>query len=418
MPLFRYEALRSDGGETSGTLEATDSRAAAASLRGESLFVLEVAPATGATAAIASGGGAGRSTTAGTGPRGLGAVLPIRSRDRVFLFRHLALMLRSGLTVVEALRVCRDQSTKRAMAAALDRVLSAVQSGRSLSEAMEAEPRVFPFFTVKLVESAEVSGELDDILQRAAVFIERRALLKASILTSLTYPAVVVLAALGVATFMIVKVIPKFASFFAQRRLTLPWSTQTLMDISTFVQSHGPGIVIGILLAVGAFIAAWLTERGRYAIDRAALRIPVVGGILTMGAMAALGSTLGTLLRSGVTLLESLQVTARLMGNRALRARVEGASEAILGGRDLASSLTDPIIPPTVPQVVAVGERTGALADVLAEIGEFYDGELQAAIRRMSALIEPVLIIVVGGMVGFVYFAFFQAVFQLASGGR
>jgi type IV pilus assembly protein PilC len=414
MPLFGYTAMGTDGREVQGDLEATDARDAASILRSRSLYVLNLAPA-GATAVP--------DPQRDDAPRPehrhtlLARLRPIRSHDRVAFFRQLALMQRSGLTLIEGLRVVHRQADKPTMADAIARVIMAIQNGRTFSDALSAEPRVFPAFAIKLIQSAEASGELDVVLDRIAAFMERQAQLRTHLLTSLTYPAIVVVVSLAVAVFLVVKVIPRFSAYLSQRQVALPWSAQFLMSISEWIQTYGPALGVIILVLLIGLLAAARWRPGQLVLHRFALRIPVVGGVLMSSAMATFGRTLGMLLRSGVSLLDSLRITRQVMGNQMIAHRIHTAGEQVLAGRDLAGALDDPVFPPAVTRVVAVGEQTGSLSEVLEELGQFYDDQLQTAIRRMSAMIEPAMILILGVMVGFVYFAFFQAVFRLATAG-
>jgi len=408
---YAYKAMNARGGEARGRIDAADPRAAAAALRDRGLYVMDLS--TGSAPAAAQD----PAPATGAGRRRVARFRRITARDRVMFFSQLALMLRSGLTLVEALRVARRQQRKAGMARAIDRVIDRIQQGQTFSQAIADQPRCFPPFTAKLVESAEASGELDVVLDRISDFLDRQATLRNNLLTSLTYPAIVVIVSLAVAAFLVIKVIPRFSSYLAQRQISLPWATRMLMDVSAALREWGPWLGIATLAGLVALAATWMSPAGRLGLDRAALRIPLIGRLLSTGAMATFGQTLGMLLRSGVSLLESLRLTSRILGNRAIARRIDLAGEQILAGRDLAGTLDNPVLPPIVPHVVAVGEQTGTLSDVLEELGRFYNEQLQTMIRRMSSLIEPVMILVLGTMVGFVYFAFFQAVFRLATSG-
>lgn len=432
MLLFHYIALDEGGQELKGSVEASDVRSAAVLLRRQGLFVVALNPprplqapspiskAIEGAASTPEGDPPDEGTGDIIGPlrRGLGRLRPIRDRDRILFLQQAALMLRSGLTLLQCLEETVKTTSKPRFAAVLARMSQAIQSGKSFSQAMAEGGKAFPPIVIKLVESAEASGEMDVVLDQLAVYLDRKAQVRANLLTSLTYPSVVVLVTIGVVTFLVVKVIPRFARFFAARQATLPWSTQFLLDLAGFVNRYGLFIVAGLLIILSSGVAAYMSPRGRPIFDRALLMLPVIGKLLKAGAMAHFGRTLSILLRSGVTLLESLQIVQGIIGNRAMAGCIERAAEQILGGRDLAAGLRHPVIPPLVPQVVAVGERTGALVHVLEELGQFYDRQLQSLTKQMSALIEPVLILIIGGIVGFVYFAFFQALFRLSTGGR
>lgn len=409
MPVFQYTALNRQGQEVKGDVEAADQRSAVASLRGRALFVLNV---------NGTGGGAAETETGGQQYSMLARIRPVFGQDYVIFLQQLALMLRTGLTVLQALEVCQEQTNKARFAYALERMRGAIQGGKSLSQAFAQEKSHFSRLLVKLLESAEASGELDVVLERAAEDLERKMEVRRKLLTSLAYPSVVVLSAIGVSVFLVWKVIPKFAAFFARRGASLPWSTQFLVDLSDWFANYGLYALAGVIVAIIAFVVSYMTKPGHFFWDRFFLSVPVIGKVLTSAAMAQSTQTLFVLLNSGVTLLDSLRIAGQVIGNQAIAHRFETAAESILKGNDLASSMKHPIVPAMIPHAVAVGERTGSLPPVLEKLSEFYDRDLQGRIRRMSALVEPAMILVVGGMVGFVYMAFFQAVFSLATAGR
>ena len=416
MPFYQYLALDEAGREHPGRLEAGDVRAAANILRGRSLYVVEIKDCAGEISGTELSAGTS-SHSQGVMNRILGILRPIRERDQIFFLQQMALMLRSGLTLLQALEICRQQSQKYRLNTAIGRISTAVQSGKSFSQSVARERGLFPTIVIKLIESAEISGELDTVLDRSVTYLRQKSEMRRNLLSSLIYPMIVVLVGIGVAIFLIVNVIPKFAHFFMRKHVALPWATQMLMDLSEYARAYGVLILVFLGVVAAAVWSAYNTREGRMILDRGLLRLPVIGKLLTVGAMAHLSRTLSTLLRNGVTLVESLRIGHGAIGNRALSSRVEQAADQILKGREFAESLRDPLIPTLVPQVVAVGEKTGALDDVLSELGDYYDRELQASVKRMSVMVEPVLILIVGAMVGFVYFAFFQAVFQLATVG-
>jgi type IV pilus assembly protein PilC len=399
---FDYAALdASTGAEVRGQVEAPDAPAAAAALRQRALLPIELGARAGAPSR-----------------RRAGIVRFTRRRDVIFFLRQLALMLRAGLTLLSALEVARENCPKPGLARAIARIRSAVESGRSLSEALAAERRLFPEIAARLVASAEASGELDVTLDRVAVHLERNLELRQTLLTSLAYPSLLVVASLGVVGFMVTKVIPTFAKFLERRRVPLPWAARTLMDASGFVRANGAAIGFAVLAAALALTFAWRRPLGRRAIDRALLSLPIVGGAISAAVMAQIGTTFAMLLRGGVTVLEGMRLLSQTVLNAAVAAQLERAADGVLRGRDLSSGLDHPVFPVLLAQVVAVGERTGALDHVLDEIGRYYDAELKTRVRQITAAFEPCVIAVVGGLVGFVYFAFFQALLQLASRGH
>lgn len=406
MATFEYTALdATTGAEVSGRLDATDERSAVALLRDRRLMPMEVAAKRAAGTGIVA-------------PPSRPTLRFTRRRDVVITMRQLALMLRAGLTLLQALDVAQVQCPKPGLARALARIRGVVETGRPLSDALAHERRYFPPIVTKLIASAEASGDLDQALDRLANHLERSLEIRMSLLTSLAYPAIVTLAALGVTTFLLVKVIPVFAKFLDKRRIPLPWSTRLLIDTSNFVQARAIPLAVCALAALLALVVVRLRPWGRRATDRFLLAVPVLGGVISAAAMAQLGLTFSTLLKGGVSLLETLRLLSGTVMNAAIAARIDQASEGVIRGETLAAGFQHPTIPPLVTQVIAVGERTGALEDVLDEVGRFYDAEVNRRVKQLTALFEPVVIAVVGGLVGFVYFAFFQVLLQLASRGR
>ena len=275
MPAFQYAAIDRQGGDVKGQLDAPDKHAAAASLRSQALFPtgLERAKLAEFEEALSSEGDASLGHS-------IAGLLPVKTHDRVFFLQQLALMLRTGITLLQALEICQEQSSKRQLAQSIQRMIDSIQTGKSLSQAMAAERRLFSRMTIKLVECSEASGEVD----QAARYLEQQAQLIGQLVNSLIYPVVVILTAIAVGTFLVVKVIPKFAAFLSRQQVKLPWSTQLLMDLSTFLTKYGLMILAVCIATAVAIAIVYTTNRGRLVIDRFMLRVPVVGGLLTVAA--------------------------------------------------------------------------------------------------------------------------------------
>lgn len=290
-----------------------------------------------------------------------------------------------------------------------------IQEGASLADAMSHQRRFSPM-VVQLVRVGEETGELEPVLTRAAGILERRRLLRANILTALTYPAIVLLAAIGVSGFLVLSVIPKLEKFLSVIGRRLPAITRLLLDISRRVQDDAPYAALAMVLIVAAGFVLYSWPPGRLWIDRLSLRMPLVGTVLRLSATVSFASALAVLLQSGITLLEGLRTVERLQPNRYLASQVAAAREAVIRGGNLAPLLAVRFaFMPLLSRMVAVGETAGTMDEVLEEVARFYESQLQATIRRLSVIIEPVFIVVVGGIVGFVYIAFFMALF--AAGG-
>ena len=413
MATFSYIALDAKGQEQQGRIEATSAREAARSLRDRAIFAVEIHEG---EQSLASGGGQRRvrRLLGRLSPR---RYLPVRAGDLVIFFRQLALMLRAGHTLVEALEACREMVAKQRLRAVIGRMSENIQRGASFSAVVARERATFSPMLARLIESGEHSGELDPILERLAESLEKRQELKRQLMTALTYPSFVVLGSVGVCVFLVMVVVPRFSKFLSARKVDIPASTQALMDIADWFQAWGQtlgGLLLGSVLAA---LVAYTTLPGKRLIDRAVLALPLVGKSVVYAAMAQAGWSLATLLRSGVTALQSLRITGGVVNNRVMADGFELAAERILAGRSLSSALDQRQIPLMVRHMAAIGERSGQLDTVMHELGEFYRKELEALIKAMTALVEPSLILVVGGMVGFVYYAFFQAVLKVSTGG-
>lgn len=403
MAHYQFEALDAQGLTQSGSVQADNTQAAAQVLRARALYVVRIEQADGAQSPASLDIGAW-----------LARQGRVKGTHLVLFYKQLGMMLRNGLTLLQAFDVSSTTVGSPRLSRVIGQMREAIESGASLSDAMAAHPRQFDTLAVELVRGAEASGELDAVMERIATDLERKADLKRQLITSLIYPGIVVFTAIGVSLFLVVGVVPKFAEFFAKSGRQLPPVTQSLLDISSFVQSWGPLFgLLGLVLAV-ATVMVWQRPQTRPLVDGLLLRVPVVGHAITVANMARFAWTAAMLTRSGVTIIDTLRVSSGVLGNAAIAQDVTDAAESVLSGRDLATSLRRPTVPPLVSQLAAVGERTGALDAVLGDIGDFYQKLLETNIKRLTAMIEPVLILLVASMVGYVYYAFFAALFAAA----
>lgn len=406
MPLFSYIALTTAGNELTGKQQATDINAATQALRERSLRVLAIKPAR------RQGGFNGQENFSDW----LASQRSVSTSALIFFFRQMAFMLRAGLAVTESLTLTNTQISSARLRLTSKLMLKDIESGQTLSAAMKKHPSVFPYIAVNLMVAGENTGDLDTIMERLATHLEKKSALRAQMINAMIYPTIVVIAAIGVAVFMVLEIIPKFADFLLGQGKVLPPSTQTLINISDYIQQNGMVIIAAAAIFIVLILLAYQTKRGRLTIDYISLRIPVIGPMLTIGSMGQITWSLSTLLASGVTVYQSLKVTGKLLTNRVFSDKMHHAAEKVLTGKDMASSLQHPRIPELVTQMIAVGERTGSLDKILQEMGVYYEQRLDIAIKRMTALIEPVMILVIGAMVSFVYYAFFQALFSLVGG--
>lgn len=404
MASFTYTALDVGGKETKGRIDAVDSSAASAALRGRGLFVVNLNQ---------GGNGNGRKSSGGF-KKFLANNRSVSKRDLVFFFKQMAFMLRAGLPMLQALKISTNQFGSR-LHYVIPELIAEVESGNALSTAMKKQKKeVFPPIAANMVFAGESTGALDAVMLRIAEHLEKKLALRAQTINAMIYPAFVVFAAIVVIIGLMTLIIPKFAKFLSGRGKQLPEPTQLLIDMSNFVVTNGLFIFAGFVL-FGAIIALiYITPKGRLAIDALLLKLPVVGKLLSHGAMAEFSWSLSMMLRSGLTAFESLKITSKVIKNRLISDHLALAAEKIKTGKDLSSSITGKGIPSLVPQLTVVGEETGSLDQILFELGGFYEERLENGVKRMTAMIEPVLILVIGTIVGFVYYAFFMALFSLA----
>jgi type II secretory pathway component PulF len=409
MPEFSYSARDANGQPQNGVQAADSPGQLTAQLRGRGWVVLDIAPAAGSSLSVGAMLSRGH-------PR---YWLPPSRLDVELGLHQLATMLRSGLTLLSSLRTAADQARRPAMANVWKQVARQVEEGSTLAEALGSHRRLFPPMVVQLVNVGEQSGSLDVVMNRAATHLERSRTLRGALLTSLMYPAFVLLAAVGVSTFMVVSLIPKLQKFLVGRGRRLPPMSQMLLDASAWINGHGTVILLVLLGVLVGCVVLWRWPRSRGGIDRCLLRLPILGNLFRLAGTATVARGLSILLDSGIALLGALQVVQALLGNRAMQQRVGAARASVMEGGTLADGLLQGgEFSPMLGRMTAVGEATGTLGSVLNEVAEFHESQLAAVVRRFSALIEPVTIVIVGGIVGFVYIAFFMALFSVAGGGR
>ncbi|MBL1320124.1 MAG: type II secretion system F family protein [Methylophaga sp.] len=406
MALFAYTALTSSGGELSGKQQADDMATAANALRERGLRVLEIKAARG------SSGFLGQENVSDW----FASQRSVSPSSLVFFFRQMAFMLRAGLPILQALELAKTQMSNARLRLVLKLMLKDIESGTALSLALKKHKDVFSNMVINLIFAGENTGNLDEIMERLAIHLEKKAAIRAQMINAMIYPSVVLVAAIGVGAFMTLNIIPKFAEFLLAQGRVLPASTQALIDTSAFVQKNGLYIVGAAIAVIVLILLIYQIKRGRYLIDSLLLRVPIFGGMITTSSMAQMTWGLSTLLRSGVTVFDALNITAGLIKNRVYVDLLMRGSDLVLTGKDMVSSLQHPQMPPLVLQMITVGEKTGSLDRILQELGSYYQQLLEIAVKRLSALIEPAMILFIGGMVGFVYYAFFQALFSLVGG--
>ncbi|MEK7316292.1 MAG: type II secretion system F family protein [Candidatus Eisenbacteria bacterium] len=354
-------------------------------------------------------------------PKGFKMELPgmgpgVTTRDLAIFTRQFATMINAGLPLVQCLDILSKQTEKEPFRQVIAAVMREVEAGNTLAESLGKKENqgVFDELFVNMVEAGEAGGILDEILMRLATFIEKAEALKRKVQGAMVYPGVVMTVALVATSFMLIFIIPTFARMFTGFGAELPLPTKIVMGLSSFLRSYWWALLLGIVGTGVGIQRYYLTERGHLEIDRLLLKIPVLGDVLRKGAVARFTRTLGTLISSGVPILTGLEITARTAGNRVIQEAIMAARASIREGETIAAPLRESkVFPPMVVQMISVGEETGALDDMLTRIADFYDSEVDTAVDALTSLIEPIMIVFMGGIVGGMVVAMYLPMFKL-----
>jgi type IV pilus assembly protein PilC len=396
MAKFQWEATTRSGEKRRGTIDAETAAQVEARLRGDGLTVERVKKEA-AQIQITFGSGVGH-------------------KDLQIFTRQLATMIDAGLPLVQCLDILAAQTPNKVFARILSQVKSAVEQGATFSDALRRHPRVFDDLYVNLVAAGEVGGILDTILNRLAIYIEKAVKLRSQIKSAMFYPVGILVVAIGVIAVMLIKVIPTFENMYKEMgHAELPAATKFVINIS-----HGFvtkwylyfGTLFGVVFGSAAMRR---TDGGKEIFDRMLLRLPVIGPTLRKIVVARFTRTLGTLLTSGVPILDALDICARTAGNKVVEQGIMKARDKIAEGHDMAGPLADSRVFPTmVVQMIGVGEQTGAMDQMLQKIADFYEEEVDAAVSALTSLIEPVMMAFLGVVVGGLIIAMYLPIFKLA----
>lgn len=341
----------------------------------------------------------------------------VTDKDIVIFTRQLATMIDAGLPLVQCLDILGQQTESVALAKVVVQVRQDVESGSTFAEALKKHPKVFDNLYCNMVAAGEAGGILDTILQRLAAYMEKFAKIKKQIKSAMVYPSVILFVAVAVVSLLMVVVVPMLAGIFAEAGQTLPLPTRIVVAISNFMKGWGGlSVVIGIVCAI-VLLKQWRkTENGLRAQDAFALKIPVMGSLIQRVSVAKFTRTLGTLLTSGVPIMEGLIIVARTSGNKIVEEAIMATRQAVSEGKTLAEPLSKAkVFPAMVVQMISVGEATGALDNMLNKIADFYDDEVDSAVGALTSLLEPMLMIFLGITVGFVIVAMYMPIFQMGS---
>jgi type IV pilus assembly protein PilC len=339
----------------------------------------------------------------------------VKTKDVVIFTRQFATMIDAGLPLVQCLEILASQQENKTFKRVLMAVKGDVEGGSTFADALRNHPKVFDELFVNLIHAGETGGILDTILRRLAMFLEKAEALKRKVKGAMVYPAVVITIAMGVVAILLIFVIPVFASMFEGAGQKLPAPTLFVMNLSEFLQKY----IIHILVLIGIVSFAYRrfaqTKRGRFILDTIFLKLPALGVLIKKVAVARFCSTLGTMISSGVPILDALEITAKTAGNVIIEAAIMNTRTAIAEGRTIAEPLMETgVFPGMVVRMIAVGEATGALDAMLSKIAEFYDEEVDTAVEGLTQLMEPLMIVFLGGVCGGMVVAMYLPVFSMA----
>ena len=392
MPAFTYTARTAAGELRTATVEAATAQDVVAQLRRQRMTVVKVDENTKSKKVKGS----------------------IKMRDIVIFTRQFSTMINAGLPLVQALDILAKQTENKALAAATRDIVFDVESGHTVADALSKHPKAFSELYVNMVAAGEAGGILDTILMRLATFLEKNDALIRQVQGAMIYPGVIMSVAVIAIAVLLIFVIPVFESMFAGVGLALPLPTRIVIGASDFLRTFWWAVIGAIGLGVWLFKRYYATSGGKLTVDRALLRFPVLGDVLRKSAVSRFTRTLGTLISSGVSILDGLEITAKTAGNRVIQDAIMQSRASIAGGDTIAAPLQkSQVFPPMVISMIAVGEQTGGLDEMLSKIADFYDEEVDAAVSGLLSLLEPIMIVFLGVIVGGMVVAMYLPIFDM-----
>jgi type IV pilus assembly protein PilC len=350
---------------------------------------------------------------AGKSSKSLGKVKP---KELAIFTRQFSVMIDAGLPLVQCLEILGAQQQNKGFQRIIEAVRGDVEQGLTLQAALSKHPKAFDDLYVNMVGAGESGGILDIILQRLSGYIEKAVKLTAKVKGAMTYPVAVITIAIAVVVIIMVKVIPVFSAMYDGLGSKLPFPTLVCMALSSALINYSWLIILAIVLIVVGLRQYYKTPTGRLQIDSIMLKIPIIGDVLRKTAVARFCRTLGTLISSGVPILEGMDITARTAGNMVIQNAILKSKDAVEQGRNISTPLAETkVFPPMVVQMVGVGEATGALDAMLSKVADFYEDEVDNAVANLTSLMEPVMIAILGGIIGFIVVAMYLPIFNLAN---
>ena len=395
MPAYAWKGKNRMGELQEGVLVSESRDAAALTLKRNGIEVTNIAVQTA------------------KGTKSLGKVKP---KELAIFTRQFSVMIDAGLPLVQCLEILGAQQQDKGFQKIIDAVREDVEKGSTLQAALSKHPKAFSDLYVNMVGAGESGGILDVILQRLSQYIEKAVKLAAKVKGAMTYPVAVVTIAIAVVVIIMVKVIPVFSAMYDGLGSKLPYPTLVCMALSKALINYSWLFIIGTVLIVVGLKQYYKTPSGRLQIDALMLKIPIIGDLLRKVAVARFCRTLGTLISSGVPILEGMDITARTAGNMVVQNAILKSKDAVEQGRNISAPLAETkVFPPMVVQMVGVGEATGALDAMLSKVADFYEDEVDNAVANLTSLMEPIMIAMLGGIIGFIVIAMYLPIFNLAN---
>ena len=399
MPLYQYKAINKTGESIQGRYSAKDRTEILQMLRNNQYHPVIV-----------------KEVVEGTDLGKMALFNKVKTKDIAIFARQFYAMLNAGVTIIQCLDILRQQTESKPFKAVIEQIYESVQKGANLSEALKNHKNVFPEIFIHMVEAGELSGTLDSIMDRMAVHFEKETKIQNKVKAAMIYPLILSIVAVSVVIFLLVVVMPTFIGMFEGSGVPLPGPTRLLMGMSSGIQNYWYILLSGLFLIIYVTNRYIKTDVGRMAIDRLKLRIPIVKTTIVKVATSRFTRTLSTLLASGISLLPAMDIVAKVVDNRVIGDGILAVKEELRKGFDLAGPIHRlGIFPPMVDSMIRIGEESGSLDEVLRRTADFYDEEVEVAIQKMTSMLEPLMIVVMAAIIGFIVVAMMLPMFDMVN---
>lgn len=427
MPVFDWKGFNAKGKSISGVVDADSPRDARLKLKKDSVLVTSVKPVKGSGVLVRKqksdkpkkkllSDEMSAKLAKARGRSGGGAKGKKRLAEVSTFTRQLSTLLKASIPITEALRAIIDQTEGKRLGVLYRDLRERISQGATTADALAAHPDYFDELYVSMVRSGEAAGKLDEVLDRLSNFLQEQARVRNRVTAALAYPAIMLLVGIVIIAVLMVNVVPRITTMLAGRGQTLPAATQFLQDTSDFLVAYWWLLFLGFIFILLLFNLYYSSEKGRLKIDSKILKTPVLGDLLTKQALSRFSQTFATLLRSGVPVVRCLEVTKTVLGNRLLENTIDGVRDKILEGADIATPIKQSgVFPPIVGYMIAVGEQSGELDSMMEQVGESYQEEVEIATGKFTSLIEPIIILVLAALVGFIVMAILLPIMQMSS---